>query len=170
MPKIISLAESDITRFWKYVDKSGTHGSWNGTPCWIWTGGKYKTGYGKWNVQYKVVLAHRIAYQIAYGPIPPGLNALHHCDNPSCVNHAHLFVGTQADNMQDRSAKGRNYLQQHPEATMGERHPMHKLTESQVKAIRLTKGISQSNLAHLYGVCQQTIQHIMSRKSWRHIQ
>ena len=77
--------------------------------CWLWTGKPNQNGYGRLRINKKTVLAHRLAYELWVGTIPLDKpNVLHHCDNPPCVNPEHLFVGTQADNIKDMVAKGRN--------------------------------------------------------------
>lgn len=87
-------------RFWNYVQKTET--------CWLWTGSRADTGYGvHWTDEKKLVGAHRYSYELHNGPIPEGLFACHHCDNPPCVNPDHLFPGTAEDNAQDMSRKGR---------------------------------------------------------------
>ena len=94
------MSRSAEDRFWAKVDKTG--------DCWVWTGALTHSGYGKFKVRsYKVVLAHRWAYEVTHGPIPAGLFVCHRCDVPSCVRPSHLFVGTQTDNMKDAAAKGR---------------------------------------------------------------
>lgn len=74
--------------------------------CWIWTGATTGKGYGQIVIKYKKYKAHRIAWEVTYGPVPEGLKVLHTCDNPPCCNPKHLFVGTQKDNMIDASNKG----------------------------------------------------------------
>ena len=77
------------------------------TGCWNWIGSKHKSGYGHTS-RTKSGYAHRYIYELMIGEIPDGLCVCHHCDNPSCVNPDHMFVGTMADNMHDRDKKGRN--------------------------------------------------------------
>ena len=89
-------------RLWSRVDRSG--------ECWVWTGGTNGVGYGRVSdADGRTVLTHRLVYQLEVGPIPEGLWVLHHCDNPPCVNPAHLFLGTVGDNNRDARAKGRAF-------------------------------------------------------------
>ena len=88
-------------RFWSKVKK---------TPgCWSWLGSKDSNGYGRIMIRERggSKLAHRIAYEIVNGEIPSQMHACHKCDNPSCVNPDHIFIGTAKDNLQDMSKKGR---------------------------------------------------------------
>jgi hypothetical protein len=89
---------STLQRFWAKVAV--------GPGCWEWTAGT-QYGYGRFVLGGRTFKAHRLSYEISVGVIPDGLKVLHHCDNPPCVNPAHLFVGTHADNVRDREAKGR---------------------------------------------------------------
>lgn len=76
------------------------------TGCWLWTGTS-RNGYGRFIWDGNAYTAHRVAYQILKGPVPPHLMVLHRCDTPACINPDHLFLGTQSDNMRDASRKGR---------------------------------------------------------------
>jgi hypothetical protein len=102
------------------------------------------------------------------GPIPEGLVICHRCDNPSCVNPAHLFLGTHADNVADKMRKGRHRTNPHK----GEDHRSAKLTQEQVLEVRrrfAVGGISKAALGREYGVTQTTIDHIILRATWRHL-
>jgi hypothetical protein len=91
-----------VAKFWSRVDIPNRE-----ALCWEWTAAKRRFGYGAMNIAGVQMGAHRIAWELFNGPIPDGLHACHHCDNPSCVNPSHIFLGTHADNMADRKAKGR---------------------------------------------------------------
>ncbi len=90
-------------RFWESVDKSG--------ECWLWIKATDRDGYGVTSTKNKKqVRAHRVSWEIHFGPIPDGLCVLHNCpggDNPTCVRPSHLWLGTNDQNMADRKAKGR---------------------------------------------------------------
>lgn len=86
-------------RFWSRVNKTST--------CWVWQGAPWAFGYGRIEVNGRGVSTHRFSWERHNGKIPEGMSVLHKCDVPLCVNPAHLFLGTQEDNMRDRAAKGR---------------------------------------------------------------
>jgi len=90
-------------RFWEKVEKRGPD------DCWEWQATKYRNGYGNiWvPAEGRKLLAHRYSYALANGPIPDGFVVCHTCDNRSCVNPGHLWMGTQGDNLRDMVAKGR---------------------------------------------------------------
>lgn len=96
-------------RFWAKVDRRGPD------ECWEWRAGKNRTGYGLFGVDKGSKLSHRIALRFSGVDVPDGMFVCHRCDNPPCCNPAHLFLGTQFDNMRDCSAKGRVFAQAHPE-------------------------------------------------------
>ncbi len=147
-------------RFWSKVNQT--------SDCWLWTGAKLQSGYGSFRFHRAARLAHRVAWELVKGPLPPwtgqrtGVCVLHRCDNMLCVNPDHLFLGTQADNMADRGAKGR-----HPRLH-GESHGGAKLTESQVAAIR-SDPRPQGELAAIYGVHKAHIGHIRRGDVWKHV-
>jgi hypothetical protein len=104
MPKGIFNRPSMPTRFWSKVD-CGDPGE-----CWEWTGSKTRAGYGRFWVGRKGTFATRISFELSTGTqIPEELFVLHRCDNPSCVNPSHLFLGTASDNQQDSVSKGRHH-------------------------------------------------------------
>lgn len=146
-------------RFWESVDQSPGFGP-NG-DCWEWTKGRLESGYGRLSIGTGEVKAHRFAYALAFGEVPVGMMVCHHCDHPPCCNPAHLFAGTNADNMADMASKGRSL--------QGVRHHKSKLTDDDVRTIR-TDSRMQIELAEVYGVTQGLIGMIKRREIWTHLE
>jgi hypothetical protein len=127
--------------------------------CWLWTATYNRVGYGGIKVAGTMTVAHRASWQAFKGPIPIGAKVLHKCDNRACCNPAHLFLGTQQDNMDDMRAKGRS-----PDRR-GARNGRSKLTTDQVRDIRSSVGTNAS-LAIQYGVAHQLISRIRRGEAW----
>lgn len=129
--------------------------------CWLWMGRKDKDGYGRLRVNKKIKVAHRIAWELAHGiPVPRGLYVCHHCDNPSCVNPDHLFLGTSSDNMLDAIRKGRYHF------TYGETNGRHKLNRIQVEEIRTTTDPYRT-IGERFGVTVSTVSAIKRHRIWK---
>ena len=143
------------------------------TGCWLWLASTCRDGYGAfWDGRLK--LAHRFSYELYVGPIPDEALVLHRCDVPHCVNPAHLFLGTHADNSADKMAKGRQARGEkhgsrtHPERVpRGERHGNAKLNGKDVEAIRLSVGLSNRRLASIYKVDPTVIGDVRRGLAWR---
>jgi hypothetical protein len=147
-------------RFWSRVDKSG--------DCWVWTAGKFDTGYGRiWigsKADGKDFYAHRVSYEMAYGSIPDGFDILHICDNPPCVRPDHLWAGTHSDNMQDMLRKGRR------RNLRGSDNGNSRLAIGEVVAIRKAYAAGRTTyklLAEQYHVNPTTIMNIVRGKQWK---
>jgi len=131
--------------------------------CWLWIGWRDRKGYGGFSIRGKQIKAHRASWLFQKGSIPESMCVLHKCDVPSCVNPAHLFLGTPRDNYYDSVSKGRH--------TCGEKHGSAKLNEEQVSEIKalLVAGIVPRILAEQFGVSRRQISYIRSGENWSHI-
>ena len=158
--------EIDLEAFWSFVDKTD--------DCWNWIGEKKSGGYGIVRPigPRKRLKAHRVSWELAKGDILGDLNVLHKCDNPSCVNPDHLFLGTQLDNVRDMWAKGR----QGDYRNFGTSNGRTILTPEQVAEIKAhpgylrgkaAMGSSLKDLAKKFGVAYITVQKIRSGTNWR---
>ncbi len=159
-PRTFSPLQDVPERFWKLVDKKEPE------SCWPWLGDTMKLNYGRFSYAGTRRLAHRVAYELTYGPIePPSLSVCHHCDNPNCVNPNHLFLGTPADNVADCILKGRKKVN----SPKGEAHYKHKLTASNIAESKQLsqEGIPQRKGANMYHVNQAQIWRIIHDKTWR---
>jgi hypothetical protein len=128
--------------------------------CTLWVGMVSRFGYGRMKIDGRRIGAHRVAWELANGPIPDGLFVCHKCDVRRCVNPDHLFLGTQADNMADRNSKGRQ--------VRGEKMHWAKLTPDAIEEIR-TGGRDAIALATKFGISRNHIYNIRNRRSWRHV-
>jgi hypothetical protein len=156
-----SIAE----RFWEKVDVRGPD------ECWEWKAGRRTFGYGGFGTEDgKSSPAHRVAWELTHGPIPPGDGyhgtcVLHRCDNPPCVNPAHLFLGTNADNARDKAEKGRVVSN----VPRGEANCNAKLTNGQVLEIRAHPEITGIEFSRRFGVTPMVVSNIRNGKTWKHL-
>lgn len=146
--------------FWSLVDKSEG-------GCWEWRGIRHKKGYGEICVsgRHHKKKAHRVSWELASGPVPPGIHVLHRCDNPPCVRPDHLFLGTNHANVLDAAEKGRRC---HGEATWTA-----KLDAGRVREIRrgyLSGALNTVEIARLYGISTRQASAIVRRESWKHVE
>lgn len=131
------------------------------TGCWLWTSTVTRKGYGIFHVSGRKQKAHRVSWKLYVGPIPDGLCVLHRCDTPSCVNPAHLFLGTHADNVADMDKKGRR------NAARGEANGHAKLSAADVLDILESGSVMGITLAQKYNVSSSLISQIRSGNKWR---
>lgn len=151
-------------RFWAKVRRGGPD------ECWEWVSkAKHWFGYGRigsggWFGPCR--LAHRVSWEIHHGPVPDGLFVLHRCDNPPCVNPAHLFLGTIADNVADAQSKGR--LRRRPGHQKGAKNGNAKLSEDDVREIRRLRraGALCREIACRFGITGTQVSVIEKRKQW----
>jgi len=137
----------------------------------VWAGKTNKDGYGIIRIKRqrsgpreRMTTASRVAYEAMVGPIPPGFFVCHRCDNPTCINPVHLFLGTPNDNSKDMVAKGRQ--------KRGEQKSDSKLTEKLVREIReryQRGGITHEELAREFGVGRVAITLVIGRRRWKHV-
>jgi len=161
-----------MDRFWSKVTKTPT--------CWRWTAACSGRGYGVFKYRGRQDGAHRVSWLLTFGEIPDGLQVLHRCDNRWCVRPDHLFLGTQEDNMQDASRKGRmsrhggsafgdrNASRKYPGIRRGEKNGQAKLTRGESREILqlCAQGVTQKDVARIFGVSQTTISLITRGKIW----
>lgn len=147
--------EQLAVKFWRRVEF--------GHSCWNWTGAKRGGGYGKVLHDGVAIPSNRVAWMLLRGKIPTGMLVCHSCDNPGCVNPAHLFLGTHKDNAEDRAAKGRG------SSPSGEKNGGSKLTWADIPLINhlLKNGVRKPVIAEAFGVDASTIYKIASGRRWR---
>lgn len=137
----------------------------NPDECWEWTGFRQDGGRGEYGLMKAdgvTKRAHRVAFELAYGPIPIGMEICHSCDNPPCCNPGHLSIGTRRDNMGDSIAKGRT--------SRGENHS--NLTNFDIRYIRTMYAVgvaTQAELAQDHDISRRAVNKIVNRVTWKHI-
>lgn len=148
-------------RFWEKVDRRGPD------ECWEWQAGTDKDGYGRIRLGndrgQKTVRAHRLSFEMHNGETPPDdMVVCHTCDNPPCVNPAHLWLGTNLDNILDMESKGRR--------PVGEATGKATLNPDLVRKIRhLYPGSTMEQIARELGVGKQAVYHCLNGRTWRHV-
>ena len=142
-------------KFWKSVKKTDA--------CWLWQRTLNNGGYGMMRYGQATLFAHRLSYELHYGPIPEGLCTLHRCDVRNCIRPDHLFLGTQTDNNADKVAKGRQLK--------GESHGGCKLTDAQVLEIRRlsAEGLKGITIAAQFSITPTQASKIIRRIMWKHL-
>lgn len=151
----------ESVRFWNFVSPCPN------TGCWLWVGAYQRKGYGHIGRAGKhngTVTASRLSYEMQNGQIPLGLFVLHRCDNPSCVNPEHLFLGTNADNMADCKEKGRA----RGPAFKGEQHPNAKLSANDIASIRSDTGTCAA-VGRKFNISASNVSTIRAGKGWAHV-
>src|SRR6266536_1328065 len=140
-------------RFWSYVDKNGgperlrwetiKDAPGDGSRCWVWLKGTNTNGYGRFYHDHDCTRAHRYAWELINGPIPPEINVCHYCDHPACVNPDHLYLGNSVDIAAYTSQKGHCMVQLYPErVARGDRSGPRKHPE------RMPRGNNHPNRLH----------------------
>lgn len=159
---IPELRPKDINRFWSKVNRTT-----NDESCWEWIAGKRRRGYGRFTITVdtnkdKGFVSTRVAYFIHTGVDPNEKCVLHTCDNPSCVNPNHLFLGTNKDNTEDMMSKGRGIQ------PLGSKCGRSKIKEEDVLKIRelVADGKKQNHVASLYGIDQSAVSNIIRGRNW----
>lgn len=148
--------------FWAKVHIGKADECW---PCKDTTGVFIDVhGYGHVGFQGRREATHRLAWALTNGPIPDGLIVCHHCDNPSCCNPSHLFIGTDKDNAHDRNKKMRH--------AYGERNPNSKLTNVNVRQILDLRAAGKTTyeIAGIFGVSRPVVGLIVNNKAWKHVE
>ncbi len=149
-------------RFWSKVEKTPT--------CWLWKGAHKigKDAYGFIHFNGKLISTHRASWQMVNGPIPENMCILHSCDNPPCVNPAHLRIGTRRENSMDMVNRNR-----HPTLLNAKSKIASKFTEKKILEIRDLKRkkpyLSYASIARTYKVTPTAISFIIRRHVWKNI-
>jgi len=147
------MTQKQVERFTSKINKGGS--------CHEWTACKTHNGYGRITINGITLRAHRVSYGLYVGEIPKGKLVCHSCDNPSCVNPEHLFLGTQADNQRDMTSKGRGR-----HGARNGRAVLRPIDIGEIRRLGTERGVSQHDIALLYGVSPSSVSRIMRNVSW----
>lgn len=151
-----------MKRFWDKVDITSKH------SCWEWVGAKDKNGYGLFQLRTKhTVRAHRFSYEEFFGIIPNGLFVCHKCDNPSCVNPTHFFLGTPKDNLQDASKKRRLPGGHGPKWEKNGQAKISKKDVIEIRRLYKTGEFFHYQIAKSFGIKKSQIGRIIRMESWK---
>lgn len=131
--------------------------------CWEWIAGKNSSGYGLFNYLGKPISSHRVSWLLHNGDIPNELYVLHKCDNRTCVNPDHLFLGTHKDNQEDKIKKGRQW---HPYGIKNKKAKLNLELVNEIKKKYSTNKYTQFELSVDYKVCRSTIAYIVRHETW----
>ena len=160
----MNLTKKQLNRFWSYVDKKSVE------ECWEWKSYKGAGNYGHFYLNGKQIPAHRISWILENGPIPENdsndnrICACHKCDNPSCVNPNHLFLGTDLDNMKDRDRKGRRT----PFSPIGNKNGNSTVSIETIKEIELLlkQGSKNVEIANQLDVSEALVSNVKHKNHW----
>lgn len=157
---IPAMSASDIERFWALAKRGDV------SECWEWKGARARKGYGQFHMADAMYSAHRVSMFLAGNEPSAEEQACHRCDNPCCVNPAHLFRGTGKENVSDSVRKGRR------KHLVGEKHNRSKLTDDQARlALWMAEhGQTHRAIAAELGVSRPTITALVSGRNWKHMQ
>lgn len=147
--------EERIKHFWESVDKKSE------SDCWNWLLYKNQEGYGRFNWLGKLISTHRIAYYLSTGIDPISMLVLHSCDNPSCCNPGHLFLGTDRDNCHDKINKGRDVKAD------GGNHWKASISDKDAIAIRAQHREFCDNMAARFGITRDALRSLLLGKTWK---
>lgn len=171
---IPKLSNERKNAFWAKINVTE-----NKDECWEWKEYVDKNGYGRFKIGRTFFPSHRVSFSLSKKGKLSSFLVCHKCDNPKCCNPAHLFLGTQQENIDDCIAKGRyitgdkNGMVKHPElVTKGDKHHNAKFTDSQIIDIRkiYAEGkTSHKKLGKIYSVSANTIKDIVNGKTWKHL-
>lgn len=150
------MRQADVERFESYVIRT--------EDCWLWSGALTQKGYGQFFLESENRAAHKVAYELNYGPIPAGFVVKHSCDNRNCVRPTHLTAGTQQSNIQEAVDRGRMAV-----GALNGRSTMTEQTAKEIKDLLRAGPFTMRHIASMYGVNQHAVQNIRYGRTWVHL-